>query len=322
MKKLLALTTAFMALPLVGQTVAFTTPSGYVKTDLVIGFNPIGINLHGEILVSGTIDSESGAVITDADVDFAAALTDANATYLFEVTNGTQNGSVSVISASTANSVTLEGAGIAAGTVSYTIRQAKTLNEVFGTGANASLTGSFNSTNSDIVWVPDGSGDYDRYYYNSNNSEFRSTESQFTSPPKPISFFYPDGAFVEVKSTTKTITLFGEVKKTGTIISAASGFSIFSIPSPTGQTLDELGIKDDLTQSFNSAGSDIIWVPDGSGSYDRYFVHSTGGGTWRSTSSQFSGDEGTTIVNGAIAIERKSASTNALAELPAFFSTL
>ncbi|MGJ8696550.1 MAG: hypothetical protein ACSHYF_09545 [Verrucomicrobiaceae bacterium] len=322
MKRLPAFFLAILSSHAFGQTVAYTSPSGYVKTDLVVGFNPIGINLHGEVLLSGVIDSESANVITDADVDFAATLTDANATYLLEITNGAQNGSVNVITSSTSTTVTIEGGGIAAGTANYTIRKAKTLNEVFGTGADAQLTGSFNSTNSDIIWVPDGSGDYDRYYYNSNNNEFRSTASQFSSPPKPIAFFYPDGAFVEVKANTTTVTLFGEVKKTGTIISAASGFSIFTVPSPAGQTLDELGLKDDLTASFNSTAADILWVPDGAGSYNRYFVHTTGGGTWRSTSSQFSGNEGTTVVSGAIAIQRKTASTSALAEVPAFFSTL
>ncbi|MDB4265475.1 hypothetical protein N9891_01855, partial [bacterium] len=208
------------------------------------------------------------------------------------------------------------------GTENYTIRKAKSLNEVFGTGDNETLTGSFNSTNSDVVWVPDGDGDYDRYYYNSNFDEFRSTDDQFSSPPKPIVFFYPDGAFVEVKSTAKTITLFGEVKKTGTIIAAPSGFSIFSVPSPVGQTLDELGIKDALTSSFNTIAADIIWVPDGTGDYDRYFVHTTNGGTWRSTASQFAGDEGTTVVFGGIVIERKSATTADFAELPSFFSDL
>jgi len=307
-----------MVLPLCGQTLAYTAPSGYVKSDLVVGFNPIGINLHGDILVSGIIDSEAANVITDADVDFTATLTDPNATYLLEVSNGAQNGAVAVVTTSTATTITIEGSGIAAGAASYAVRQAKTLNEVFGT----TLTGSFNSTSSDIVWVPDGLGGYDRYYYNSIKNEFRSTANQFSSPPKPIAFFYPDGAFVEVKSSPKTITLFGEVKKTGTIIAATTGFSIFTVPSPAGQTLDELGLKDDLTQSFSSAAADIFWVPDGAGGYVRYFVHIANGGTWRLTTSQFSGDEGTTVVTGAISIERKSASTSALAELPAFFSTL
>ncbi len=322
MKTIITLFFTSITLPLCGQTLAYTAPSGYVKSNLVVGFNPIGINLHGDILVSGIIDSENANVVTDADVDFTTTLTDADATYLLEISNGAQNGAVAVITASTATTITIEGSGIAAGAASYAVRQAKTLNEVFGTGASATLTGSFNSTGSDIVWVPDGAGDYDRYYYNANFNEFRSTANQFSSPPKPIAFFYPDGAFVEVKSSPKTITLFGEVKKTGTIIAATAGFSIFTVPSPAGQTLDELGLKDDLTQSFSSAAADVFWVPDGAGGYVRYFVHIAGGGTWRSTTSQFFGNEGATVVTGAISIERKSASTSALAELPAFFSTL
>ena len=312
---------------------AYTNPSGYVKYDLVVGFNPIGINLHGEVLVSGTIDSVNagGDTFTDADVDFTTILSTANlaaGTYLLEITGAdttagsalNQNGAVAVITSATSTTVTIEGGGVDSGAASYTIRKAKTLNEVFGTGDDAQLTGSFNSANSDIIWVPDGSGGYTTYYYNANNSEFRATTSQFSSPAKPFSFFYPDGAFVEVKSTPKMITIFGEVKTTGTIIAATSGFSVFTVPSPTGQTLDELGIKGSLSKSFNSLNADVLWVGDGAGGYDTYFVHNSD--VWRSTDSQFSGNEGATIVSGAIAIERKTASTSALAQLPTFFTSL
>ena len=322
MKIILALASTLLALPLAGQ-VAYTTPSGYVKSDLVVGFNPIGINLHGQILVSGIIDSESGAEITDAGVDFAAALTDANATYLFEVTDGAQNGSVSVIDSAfavTANTVTLEGTGVAAGAVSYTIRKAKTLNEVFGVGADATLQGSFDAVDADVVWVPNGAGSYSQYFYSSVNSEFISTGSPFSAPPKPVSFFYPDGALVQVKATAKTITIFGEVKTTGTILSASTGFNLVSVPSPVGETLDELSLQTALTTSFDSNEADVVWIPDGLGDYDQYFVHSSG--VWRSTGSPFSGNVGTTPVTGAILIQRKGASTAAFGALPTFFSTL
>jgi hypothetical protein len=296
-----------------------------MKYDLAVGFTPVGVNLHGEVLLSGTIDSVNGAgnEFTDAAANFTSLLSTVNLaanTYLFEVTSGTQNGAVAVITDATSTTVTVEGTGLAAGTASYTIRKAKTLNEFFGTGDNAQLSGSFNSNSSDVVWLPDGSGDYDTYYYNSNFNEFRSTKNQFSSPSKPISFFYPDGAFVEVKSTPKTVTVFGEVKTTATIIAAPSGFSVFSVPSPLGQTLDELGIKDDLTKSFNSVGADVVWVGDGAGGYDTFFVHNLN--VWRSTESQFSGDEGAKIVTGAVAIQRKGSATSMRAELPTFFNTL
>jgi hypothetical protein len=326
MKKIVALLSTVIALPLCGETLAYTAPSGYVKTDLVVGFNPLGINLHGEILVSGIIDSEAANVITDADVDFAAALSDGNATYLFEVTSGSQNGSVSVITSSTATTVTIEGPGVSAGTESYTIRQARTLNEVFGTGANAMLAGGITPASADIVWLPDGSGGYFQYFYSTfgGANEFRPTTAAFAPVAKPVSIFYPDGLFVQVASTAKEIRVFGEVKTTPTIASAAPGFSLISLQNPVGQTLAESGLNAFITAGNTPSGADILFIPTGPSTYNEYFFSTfLGANVWRLKSSPFAGDEGGTTLPSSFFIQNTGVTTKVgVITLPAFFSTL
>jgi len=326
MKILITLFFTSITLPLCGQTLAYTAPSGYVKSNLVVGFNPIGINLHGDILVSGIIDSENANVITDANVDFAAALNDVNATYLLEITSGNQNGSVSVITSSTATTVTIEGSGIDAGTESYTIRQAHTLNSVFGTGANAMLTGGTTSTSADIVWLPDGSGGYDQYFYSTfgGANEFRPTTAAFLSVAKPVSIFYPDGLFVQVASVAKEITVFGEVKTTPTIAAAAPGFSLISLQNPVGQTLAESGLETFISTGNNPSEADIVFVPTGPSTYNEYFYSTfLGANAWRLKSSPFVGDEGAVALPSSFFIQNIGPTAKVgVITLPAFFTTL
>jgi len=326
MKLILPILSAIIALPLAAQsTVAYTTPAGYVKSNLVAGFNPLGVNLHGQILVSGVIDSESGAVITDADVDFASALNDTSATYVFEVTSGPQDGSVSIIDqnvAVTANTVTLEGAGISAGAESYTIRQARTLNEIFGTGSNGQLQGGISPLSADVVWLPDGSGGYDQYFHRNGANEFRPTTAAGTALTSPVSIFYPDGIFIQIRSNPKTVTIFGEVKTTPTISGIIEGFNLISNSSPVGCTLAESGLDQFIKTGPSPLSSDIVWVPDNIGGYTQYFYRSLNS-SWRLTTAAGGADQGATILPSAVFIQRRGA-TSAAGQflLPPFFSTL
>ncbi|MDB4541685.1 hypothetical protein N9192_02195, partial [Akkermansiaceae bacterium] len=310
-----------------GQTVAYTTPSGYVKNDLVVGFNPIGINLHGEVLVSGTVDSVNGAgdTFTDADADFSTVLSTANLatnTYLLEITSAdtadgsalNQNGAVAVVTGATATTVTIEGGGVDSGEATYTIRQARNLNEIFGTGANAQLAGGTTTAGADIVWLPDGSGSYNQYFYSTfgGANEFRSTATAFASPPQPISVFYPDGLFVQIASTAKTVTIFGEIKTTPTIAAASPGFNLVALQNPTGQTLAETGIENFITTGTTPSAADIIWVPTGPGTFNEYFFSTfSGANVWRLKGSPFFGDEGTVTLPSSFFIQRNSATGTA-----------
>ena len=76
---------------------------------MTVGFNPIGINLHGDILVSGIIDAEDANVVTDADVDNYTFGEDNDGNAYTVTVAATDN--VDLTSASTGDVMTLAVAG-------------------------------------------------------------------------------------------------------------------------------------------------------------------------------------------------------------------
>ena len=301
------------------QTV-YTTPSGYVTIDLQPGFNPIGVNVHNAPVISGQIDSENGATLTDADVDFSTVLTDANATYLLEINDGPAAGTVAEIDSNTATTVTVGGA-VGAGTASYSIREAMTLTDIFGEGDDLKITGGFTSTSADTVFLPDGEGGYDSYFYSTRGNGFVLTSAPFATPT-PVVAFYPNGIIVQVESNDPApFQLFGELKTTPTAVSTVTGFTLLSIPSPVGQTLASSNLQSFLSPGFTSTAADVLYLPDGMGDYDEVFFSSRDN-VWRLTSSPFAGDLGSREVSGALIVERKGSETSGVFSLPQFIQNL
>lgn len=298
----------------------FTKPSGYVRHDLQVGFNLIAVTVHNKPLVSGTIESEAGAVITDPNGAFDTALTDPLATYQIEITSGPQNGAVAEIISSTPTTVTVAGTGLGAGAdTTYVVRAAETLNDLFGT----SLDGGSTDTGNDTVWIAKPDGSYERYFYSTLGNEFRSTGDPFSAPTKPISVFYPEAMFVQIASSAKTVTFFGDVKVTPTVVAASEGFNLVRVSSPSGQTLAESNLNTFLTSGSTDTGIDTVWLQDGSGGYVRYFYSSLFDG-WRSAADPFGADAGTTPLPSAVLIQRATGTgdTAGVFDLPTFFDNL
>jgi len=335
MKTIVSTLILALSLSAKGQTQNFfSIPSGYVKHDLSVGFNPIGINLHGSVVASGTIDARDGNIFSENNADLSTLLTDASATYLLEITNRRQFGAVAEITSVTsgANNTStfqIEGTGMNTGNATYNIRKALTLNELFGTGTQAQLTGGRTSNSADIVWLQDETGGYTQYFYSTSTTgtdtetgqEFRSTNTPFVSPDKPITVFYPDGLYIQVKDVAKTVTVFGQVKNTSTIVSGNTGLNLVSIPSPTGVTLDGSRLSEGVSGANSTANADIVWIPNDTGGYDQYFFHS-GASVWRSFNTPFTGNEGATILPSTVFIQRKSRNTAFRIYIPTFYSNL
>ncbi|MFC0017398.1 hypothetical protein ACFFQ7_06690 [Roseibacillus persicicus] len=283
---------------------------GYTTENLQTGFNLFGVTLHSKPVASGTFESD----LTDDDADFAAVLVDAEATYLLEVESGAQAGAVAEISGNTATSLTA--GGLVTGAAEYSIREALTLEDVFGT----SLTGSFNATAADIVWIPDGLGGFNQYFYSTTGSQFRPTNAPF-AVAEPVPVFYPDGMFVEVKSGSPSVTVSGDLKEGATAVSNMQGFNVAANPGPVGVTLGTIGLEATLTGSFNATAADIVWLPDGAGGFNQYFFNSTAS-VWRPTSSPFSGDSSEVVVPSAFFIERKTPGTTVVANTPSYYAGL
>ena len=285
---------------------------GYTTETLQLGFNLLGVTLHNKPLVTGTFESD----LTDSDVDFTALLSDAEATYLVEVEDGAQAGAVAEISGVTAT--TLTAGGLPTGSANYTIREAVNLIDIFPEGT---LTGSFNASAADIVFLPDGSGGFDQFFFNSTAGEFRATDAPFAPADGLVPVFYPDGMFVQVQSGAPVVTIAGDLKTAPTAVSNVQGFNLVSNPAPTGTTLGSIGLESTLTGSFNANAADVVSLPDGSGGFNQFFFNSTAN-VWRSTDSPFVGDESDVVVPSAFFIERRTAGTTAVASVPDFFAGL
>lgn len=285
---------------------------GYTTETLQLGFNLFGVTLHSKVIATGSFESD----LTDVDgQDFTAVLNDVGATYLLEVESGAQAGAVAEVTALSATSLTTAG-GLATGAADYSVREALTLEDVFGT----SLTGSFNATAADIVWIPDGSGGFDQYFFSTTGNQFRPTGAPFAASA-PIPVFYPDGMFVEVKSGSPQVTVSGDLKTGPSVVSNMQGFNVVANPGPVGVSLGNIGLESSLTGSFNATAADIVWLPDGTGGFNQFFYSSTAS-VWRPTGSPFAGDSSAEEIPSAFFIERKTPGTGALASTPSFYAGL
>jgi hypothetical protein len=254
-----------------------------------------------------------------AATDFTTILNDPAATYVVEILDGAAAGEVAEIT--NIQPTTFDTAGtlnVAAGD-SYQLRTAPTLNEVFGT----SLTGSFNAAAADVVWLPNGAGGFNTYFFSTTGNEFRGTATPFAAPPKPIAAYYPDGLLVEVKANPTSVVITGMVKTTDTIVNVNNGFNVAAVNAPVGQTLGNSGLEATLAGSFNAAAADIVWQPTGPGTFDTYF-YNNGASQWKTTAAPFGADQGAVPIGSGILIERKGATLTDGAKItvPSFYANL
>jgi hypothetical protein len=71
----------------------------------------------------------------------------------------------------------------------------------------------------------------------------------------------------------------GEVKLGGTNYVVSQGFNLIGTTFPAGSTLQNLGLEDDLKKAILAKDADIVWLPTGPGTYDRFFLNTAG--AWR-----------------------------------------
>jgi hypothetical protein len=299
---------------------AVSDPGGYRTQKIGDGFNLVGVNLHNPVIISGSIDTETGADVGDSAVDYTAILNDPAATYIFEVLDGDQIGAIAEITAVANGSVTVDGAGIGAGIgAAYSIRQAPTLIDTFG-----DLNPGFSATTADVVYIPTGiGGQYDQFFQHTTGV-FRA-QGSISNPPKPVSFLYSDGLLIERKDGPLDLIITGMVKKVGTIVNIPNGFGAVAVSAPVGSTLQDCGIAASLKTGFSATTADVVYVPTltaggdaNPGVYDQYFVHTTG--NFRAQGAIADADP-VPIDNGLL-IERKDPDTAGLIDVPAFFANL
>jgi hypothetical protein len=321
MKTLIPLT-ALAALVATGsihaQTPAFSKPSGYVTQTIAQGFNPIGFTLQLPPTTNGTFTAVGTTTVSDSTKNFSTILT-AGALYILEIGSGTASNQVVEVGSGSGSNLNTTGNLQVAGAVvgdSYVLRKATTLEEIFGT-TNSVLTKSNSVNTADVVWVPDGSGGYTRYFQNAAGA-WRNATTPGLAPNTPI--VYLDAVFIQRKNAQSVdLTLTGQVKTTPSKSAIVQGFNFISTIYPAGATLQNSGLSSTLAKSNSVNSADVVWVPNGSGSYIRYFVNASG--VWRNATTPGVAADPTPITT-AIFVQRKVGSTTVNLTPPSSYSGL
>lgn len=273
-----SLIAAFAACGLASAQTATTTPVGYETLELAAGTNYIGLRLHEETLLAGTVDSIDVDTLTDAAVDFDSVLVGgANTFYILEIDNG--SGAIQELTGLSGNNTELtlteDITGLVSPGDSYRIRKAATLESVFGASNEAGLApGFFGTAGADLVSVPNGLGGFDDYYYDEDQTTWAKSDASPVAPSE-IPLIYADG-IVMTMTAPLDLVVTGEVKTTSVLHFAASGTNYLSSVFPAGATLESaFGAPTTIATLdagfFGTAGADLFLIPDGAGGFDTYY---------------------------------------------------
>ncbi len=326
-----------------GTTVAYTKPSGFVTHTLKAGkFNLIGLTLHEPIAISGSLDTVSGTTLTDNSVDFTSVLT-AGKTYILEIIENPADpsmvGTIQEITSWTATTLTtpqdLGADGLAGETASgandgakYQLREVRSLHDIFGADNSAGLKASTNISGADVIWLVNGSNGFDKYYYSPGGGlgggtpGWKNVSGDDAGNPPIV---YSDAIFVQSRSAEDiNLVITGAVKVSGTALALTTGFNFVSTTFPVGATLENSGLEVDLKKATNIASADVVWIPNGSGGYTKYF-YSPGGGLgggmpgWKDAS----GSDVTNVsLTSGIIIQRRGNPVNVKITPPADYNNL
>jgi hypothetical protein len=291
-------------------------------------FNLVGLTLHGAPLASGSFETLSSTVLTDSQAAFSVVagryyileiVTDANAGVSIE-------GTIQLVAAANITSTTitttddLPSYGLQVG-ATYTLRLAPTIEEILGTTTSVLSKGPNGASPlADVIWIPSSNGVYTRYYIRSSDSTVRDTITNAATPNVPIA--YTDGFIVEKKNTGDSdLILSGNVKPTVTRMALETGYNLIGTSFPVGSTLQNCGLASAISAGPNSASplSDVVWIPDGSGGYNTYYLRSSDT-TWRNTLTNVLAPADLSLTS-AVLVQRKSATAfNATLTAPSAYA--
>ncbi len=303
-----------------------TTPVGYETITLQkSAFNYIGIRLHSAIEASGTgMSATNATTVQDASADFTGDFT-ADDFYILELLDGSGIIQEFLGNQATGTSITIPDDLASQGSFAYQIRKAATLASMFGTDNSAGLNPGFNSSaGADVVYVPDGSNGFDKYYYSSRFSSWMDADTNQTVDSTNVPLIYSDGLIIYASaSAPDSITVSGEVKQRNTKAVLIAGFNYISTVAPTGGTLANMINSNELTPGFNSStGADVIYVPDGSGGFNKYYYSSRFSGWANADNSQLlspSDGSGVSLAGSGLIIS-VSVAKNITLKVPASYS--
>lgn len=357
MKQLIPLT-ALAALaaasPIHAQTPAFSKPSGYL-TNVIVGkdsptsqevFNLVGAPLKGSPLTAGNITAIISDKLTDSQANFSSL---AAGTYILEITSGNGVGIVQDFNSFTSTEINLvadlTANGVQVGD-SYRVRAVQTVSGIFGTPTTSPLLQG-TPTTADIVWVSNGAGGFDRFYISPASPPFV-PEPAWTkigggANPDQSPILYTDAIIVQRRGEgSVNIVVTGEVNTDLVVYPvlggpAAGRFNYYATPFPTNlsseptissaeTTVGSLGLTSLLNEGSPTT-ADILWLPQGDGTYKRYY-NSSASPPFKPTATfdEIGGltniDPATLRMPSAYIIQRRGTDANSTANPPAGFSNL
>lgn len=318
---LVLVTLCFAARPAQAQTVVATDPVGFVTTSLpATGYTYFGVNLTTAPALTSSSTILSGNTV-NVGIDLASL--DSNKNYFMEIKEGTYEGFAADIASWSSQTLTLteniESGGIVKANFDGSrvcIQELPTLNSMFGSDNSAGLKSGTLAT-ADIIYILSG-GTFSRYYYSpggfGGTPEWRDESG---NPAGDTTIHFGDGLIIQTNDTAgKTISISGSVKIGPTNVPIYEGFNLISNPSPIEDrlTLGTSGLKDGLLAG-TAGTADIVYLPNGSGGFDRYYYSPGGfGGTaeWREVDSGSNADNVLLPNSGAFYVDRQSGTSSVM----------
>ncbi|MDA8980696.1 hypothetical protein N9889_00865 [bacterium] len=309
-------------------------PVGYETLNYGVGFTGLGVRLHQAPVTSGVIASADATSITVTGVDFGSVLT-ADADYVLEVENA--KGIVQVVNVWAGETITTPSdlsAEVEAGVTTFTIRPVDNLVSLFGAAGSLNVVaGNGTSDGADQIWLSDGAGGYDKYYFdNFAGPNFDQTTwvkiGTGVVDGADINILYPDGIVMN-SPAGGSVVVTGSVKLGPTELTLLQGFTFVSSVAPAGANLvTSFGTSGSLNVAAgngNTDGADQIWIADGAGGYDKYYFDNFAGPnfdqeSWVKIGSGFL--DGSTIEIPAGFVVNSPQGGNVTAGVPSFYATL
>ena len=315
---------SFLAGSAFSQT-AVSGAGGYETLTIKAGkFNVLGLRLHEPQVVSGTFDSNTADSLTDDDVNFTDVLT-AGKRYLVEIVD---SGTVIEVDAWSGSDLTGLAGVEAADASDYTIRAAKTINDVFGAGNSAGLTGSAvaDPSEASVIYVPAGTG-FTQVFYSSLAGLDGWLNAATFAPAGDLPLNYVDGLIVNEKGAEdKSLVVTGMVKTTSTLLPVGSAFTYLGTTYPVGSTLDNSNLAASVTGSAEADPSqaDVVYIPNADATgFDQYFYSSLAGLDGWLNAATFAPAGDVELSSGIIVSQSGTgAAFNAVQSAPAFYADL
>ena len=309
------------------QSVAYSKPAGFVTYTLKPQqLNLIGLTLHEPVIYSGTFDSVQGMTLGDADVDYDSILT-SGGSYILEIVDNpadpSLNGVMQIITDWAGSELTTP-ANLAVDNLdagaTYKLRAPKTISDVFGASNSAGLTAGANMASADVIWLHNGVG-FDKFYY-SEGGGFGGGEAGWKNDRGEDSAGFPivytDAVIIQNKAASeKKLVVSGVIKTKAIVLALLEGkFNFISATYPVGSTLANSGLENDLISTADIASSDVVWMPDGEGGFNKYFYSNEG---WKDSAGQPASN---TLLTSGIIIERIGMEANAKLTPPEVYNDL